>query len=501
MKAQRIIQIFTFVGILTVSTLPDVSFADNSEACRVPDTKWSAVSLGFPVKNERLKYIPKPKILVVPFHPSDAPSFSFGQKEKDTFLQSGKDIFELSSGKSQIDFIFSPTVMLKITTAEMDKFKINAQQTYLKDFENDQYGFVLNLIKEVDRTIDYTGIDSVFLYGISKNSSQEIASAFAFTSDMSFVGNSSKRLDGRPWFEPIKTNEKVISNAVLMYNRSELWVITHELLHNYGLTDLYGASNTPVGLSRMANASDETLLTYEKWVLGWHPEQEVSCISGDESQKVSKFLFDTRSKEQIALVRPNNSNDMYVLETSILKRNLILSFYKLTNDARPPIEYYSYSNGKSGINLTEYGFIGKTYQGERYSVLIHSITDSLATVYMYPSSAANSPEVQKLMYEANEGSRLIEAKAAAELKAKLEAEAKAAAELKAKLDADAKTAAELKAKLEAEAKAAAELKAKQEAEAKAAAQKKTTITCVKGKLSKKITAVKPKCPTGYKLKK
>ena len=40
-----------------------------------------------------------------------------------------------------------------------------------------------------------------------------------------------------------------------------------------------------------------------------------------------------------------------------------------------------------------------------------------------------------------------------------------------------------------------------EAEAKAAAQKKTTITCVKGKLSKKITAVKPKCPTGYKLKK
>lgn len=28
-----------------------------------------------------------------------------------------------------------------------------------------------------------------------------------------------------------------------------------------------------------------------------------------------------------------------------------------------------------------------------------------------------------------------------------------------------------------------------------------TITCVKGKLTKKVTAVKPKCPTGYKLKK
>jgi len=168
------------------------------------------------------------------------------------------------------------------------------------------------------------------------------------------------------------------------------------------------------------------------------------------------------------------------------------------------------------------------------------------------------------------------ANAAAELKAKQEAEAKAAADA---------AAAELKAKQEAEAKAAAdaaaaELKAKQEAEAKAAADaailklqleefnevsddykemmkkivqmklifpftssllgmetkmkklpiilgedlttaranitnvnkwlddnkkvwektQKMVITCVKGKMTKKVTAVKPKCPAGYKVK-
>jgi Neocarzinostatin family len=33
------------------------------------------------------------------------------------------------------------------------------------------------------------------------------------------------------------------------------------------------------------------------------------------------------------------------------------------------------------------------------------------------------------------------------------------------------------------------------------AQPKKTITCVKGKKSKKVTAVKPVCPAGYKLKK
>jgi hypothetical protein len=108
--------------------------------------------------------------------------------------------------------------------------------------------------------------------------------------------------------------------------------------------------------------------------------------------------------------------------------------------------------------------------------------------------------------------KAIAAKAAAELKAKQDAEAKAAAdtavaELRAKQEAEAKAAAELKAKQEAEAKAAAEkaaaeLRAKQEVEAKAkaAASKKTTISCVKGKLVKKVTGVAPKCPAGYKLK-
>ena len=69
-------------------------------------------------------------------------------------------------------------------------------------------------------------------------------------------------------------------------------------------------------------------------------------------------------------------------------------------------------------------------------------------------------------------------------------------------NAEAKALAELKAKQEAEAKALAELKAKQEAEAKtkAALSKKITITCVKGKTIKKVTAVNPKCPSGYKKK-
>ena len=86
-------------------------------------------------------------------------------------------------------------------------------------------------------------------------------------------------------------------------------------------------------------------------------------------------------------------------------------------------------------------------------------------------------------------------------KAKQEADVKAAAELKAKQEAEARAAAELKAKQEAEVKAAADkLAAEKLASAKLASLKKTTISCVKGKLTKKVTGIKPLCPAGYKKK-
>ena len=124
---------------------------------------------------------------------------------------------------------------------------------------------------------------------------------------------------------------------------------------------------------------------------------------------------------------------------------------------------------------------------------IQNSGDQFDTAQAYPEviEAANKFLADQIM---------LEEKAASELKIKKEAEVKAAAELKAKQEAEAKAAAELKAKQEAEVKAAADLKAKKESEAMATLLKKTTITCVKGKLVKKVTGVKPVCPKGYKKK-
>jgi hypothetical protein len=107
------------------------------------------------------------------------------------------------------------------------------------------------------------------------------------------------------------------------------------------------------------------------------------------------------------------------------------------------------------------------------------------------STEANIAKAKKLDLEAK-----VKAEAEAKAKAEAEAKAKAEAEAKAKAEAEAKA----KADAEAKAKADAEAKAKAEMEAKAKADAQKSITCVKGKLKKKITGTNPKCPKGYKKK-
>lgn len=57
-----------------------------------------------------------------------------------------------------------------------------------------------------------------------------------------------------------------------------------------------------------------------------------------------------------------------------------------------------------------------------------------------------------------------------------------------------------RARESAAAAAAAATAPSKVAEEKVVTNKKKTISCSKGKVTKKVTAVNPKCPTGYKKK-
>lgn len=531
----RIKSAIIVLSSLIISLLPAIANAQPVSACRISTSENQIVSLGSPFKPERLSYIDNPKILVMPYRLKGEPDFNFDVKEKDIFLRSSENIFKLSSEKSKVSFVFSSVVDLSITAKEMDDISRNVKDTWQRDYANSTWGLVKKMITDQDKLIDYTNISGVVLVGSSKITSAWIAEAMMMTKN-----------PFNPWFAQIATDEGPISNAVLIYNQLgdiNSTTLTHEIMHLYGLTDLYGAATSP-NHSLMSDGI-LNLLGIEEWVLGWLPDENVKCLNLDSELSINSIenkLSIKRSNRSQIIVIPTGSKAALIIEQVYQAGKNHLLYYNLDNDARPAITAFR-DDRNYGLFIDVSTTMGasKILTGKMFNLLVENNDGKEILFRLIPPSLMNTDEAKKLISTAEVNRQNAElkvkeeaaAKAAAELKIKQEAEAKVAADLKAKQDAEAKAAADLKAKLEAEAKvvadkAAAELKAKQEAEAEAklaadkiaadlkikqeaeakvaaekaaaAARKKTTITCVKGKLTKKVTAVKPVCPKGYKKK-
>ena len=480
-KPNRLVLAVWFL-LSQLAYLPQASAASIDD-CRINASRFQVVSLGFPLRAERIAYFSKPKILVVPFQLKDNPSFVFTNAMKNDYLTAAENISSFSSGLSKVEFVFAPTISTELTNADMDQLKINQREQFQKDETKSTYGFVRKFLTDHDSRLDFTGINGVILAGSSTSAFSDIAEAFMFWNK-----------PDNPWFRPMETAEGQISNAVLLDNHSSQQTITHEIMHMFGLTDLYGSDTGPGRLSLMAS-NELNLLSYEKWVLGWLPNSEVQCFTNLAQNSLTTFSFDYTKNDQLAIFRaPENEN--YIIETTKVNGTRYLAFYSLNNEGRPPLTFFQEraQAQSGGVEIENHLVIGTQLKSTKYTLLVSNLDSSSITLNIAPAAQTDSKEFKDLVAKSSEIKNKIEqeiqnkARAAAELKAKQDAEERAATE--------AKLAADLKAKQDAEAKAAADKAAAQ----KLASQRKSTITCVKGKLVKKIIAVSPKCPSGFKKK-
>ena len=273
-------------------------------------------------------------------------------------------------------------------------------------------------------------------------------------------------------------------------------VFAHEYGHLLGMYDYYiqgtgssGKSPGPFDLMGNTTGNANTFFGFQRWVQGWLDEDDVICDLN---------------------INSSTSHTLVPLNSKIGKR---LYVYPIDGTTALMVEYRTDSefdtlNGNDGllvylIDMKVASSEGPISIQPSEQDLVLNPRDDVERYSRAPLSSGQSVRVGDFVVVAGEVSQdraAFRVLTRVEFQAKQEAEAKAASELKAKQEAEAKAASELKAKQEAEAKAVSELKAKQEAVAKVAV-KKTTITCTKGKLIKKVSAVKPKCPAGYKLKK
>ncbi|MFM1905799.1 MAG: hypothetical protein RIT32_595 [Actinomycetota bacterium] len=411
--------------------------------CRISTAPWQTVSLGFPMAAERLTGKAAPKLLVLPYRLSDRPDYNFGEEAKKDYLAAAEQIARFSAGKSKPTFVFSDVINIPEKVSDMVILRQNQQQQWQKDEAKSTWGFIRRLIALSDPKIDFTGIDGVIMHGSSTSNDSWIAEAMMF---------SKNPID--PWFRTIQTAEGEILNAVLLDKRTTVDTITHEIMHLYGLTDLYGSQNGPGTHSLMASNAD-ALLSYEKWVLGWIPDSQVQCIIEsseiDPNKTSTRIVIPATPAEQIVVIKKEKSGTAMVIDLQTSGAFRMLTFYSLDNELRPPIALHTTTLNRpsEGISVSNFSGVGAQLISPQYHLLVSNSTATELTLDLIPKAQLSNAAALISAAETN------------------------------------------RTRIQSELAAA-------KPTTQPAVTKKKTITCVKGKTIRKVTAKKPKCPAGFK---
>jgi M6 family metalloprotease-like protein len=519
---------FFSIGVLSLILQPTLSYAVPNSIdvvnCKLPHVSNtvgfpSLVRIGFPLPQERVQGSGVQRTLFVPIDFPDAPS-----KETPEGLIS------------------------KIVQPENARKFYSLQSNGLLTLQNDVHKSVLRMPQKSDeygnwsKNNDSWALDGPKLDSDIRQALGSFGKNFSYSSVAIVVTGESKAFKsmgasgwalsyGEEGFFFGQPNLKNVMYLVDKDGSSLSDVFIHEFGHLLGFIDLYstgylGDSTGPFDVMAYSWERSKSFLGWNLWLKGWIKDTQVVCLNSnaltDSEITLSSLIGNGETR---LIVIKESTNSAIVIEARLeteydqLGENAGLLVYRIRPGAVRPertVQIIPHKNPSTTKEVSP-----DFHDVERFRNAPLAEGKYIRERFLLVENQGQSKnEVRTLVswgLNANTRQRQIDgqSKAAAELKAKQEADAKAAAELKVKQDAEAKAAAELKAKQEADARAAAELKAAGEkitsdakteaarilAAAKAAAAKEIiTITCVKGKLIKKVTAIKPVCPVGYKKK-
>ena len=452
--------------------------------CKVKDYKLGSIRLGFPRNSDRVQQFGNTQnlILVIDF-PDARLTESLESVVSNTLLPATVEKFFNSNsfGKFSPKFSTFPAV---ITLNSLESsFAPSVTGGYFNNGVQQDHRMVKEAVSLAKLQGSLSGYSSINVFAPTSKSLGYYGSAFL---DL-----------------PIDVGGKTLMNSQLVGQVGTVnspvpsWkVFAHEYGHLLGMYDYYipGTGTTgksPGPFDFMGNTSGDanSFFGFQRWVQGWIEDSEVICDDTTNSSVINSLSPLNQNSGKKLYVHPIDGTLALVIEFrtesefDVLKGNDGLLVYLIDMKV---------ASLKGPISI----------QPSEQDIVL-SPRDDVEKYSRAPLSSGQTVKVKDLVIVAEDVSKeraTFKVLTSVEFQAKQGAETKAAEALKAKQDAEAKAAAELKAKQDAEVQAVAELKARQEAEAKAASTKKTTIICVKGKTSKKVTAVKPVCPAGFKKK-
>ena len=444
--AMRKATIWVVIFIQLIINLNTASAEIKSSECLLPASPFQNLSLGKPLAVERLGNRSSARIGVLPFYFSDGIVKKLSEWDKKDYENAATDVEKLSNQKVSIEIVFLPTVKAAETAAEFRDVYKN-QQTGWKELnlEKSTWGFVKRTILLADKETDFSNIDAVILEGGNIDKSVVIGEALQF-----FRGNQGNVVQNSAsdFFKSVFTQEGYIDNAILLDSHKGVSIIAHEILHNFGLTDLYGSESGPKSLSIM-DSDLSSMLNYEKAVLGWFPVEDFKCTELksvlDNSRVENALTIEDRKKDSIHLLKVSNDK-AYIIEVINKGKRSSLVVYLLEQNKRPPITVFYNPKVKFDglVDLNDVSSVGAFYTTPDFNLLVTNSTGNSVQLNLIPSSLTNSSMATQLIQKSlNNRTALVSTKTS----------------------------------------------------------RKVSISCVKGKTVKKVTSAAPVCPKGFAKKK
>ena len=541
-KAISSLKIFLVTSLLVSLLQPTAQAVPlEIEQCKLsePRTLYDGTSISFPAIEHRVPRVGSHSQLIVAVDFPDA-KFQFGDvKSYLETLANPKNISEfyetMSYGKVEIKFDIYPEV---ITLSKPFSYYLqNSKRPY--SGENPlQPGLIMEETREFLQSKSV--LQKYSALNIVETSMKATSEKFG---GMAFAGPSLSSYPNASSLYPAYNNVQLVIGSTYIYGPKDISMLfAHEIGHLFGFTDIYNLTDKSEPVEYLRHPFDTMGLqgfglgAWNRWLMGWVGDSQVVCL--DESTNVYetsisalnlkeglKAVVIRLSPKEVLIVEARrkdkydtfefdfkNYNGLAIhhLDTSIRSGKGAMKIY-YDEELAVPV-------GQGDLKILSMASLAaKIIEADEYlyykpsNVLIENLysdgTNNQVRISFRESALTNLKNAKAKSEAVKLEKATAELKAKQESEAKVAAAAKAAAELKAKQEAEAKVAAEakaaaeLKAKQEAEAKVAAEAKAALEAKAASeAVTKKTTIICIKGKAIKKVTAVKPKCPKGYKKK-
>ena len=485
--------ILTF-ALLNIWNSPAKALGDSIENCKIERNapfENSPVSIGFPIHPDR--YVGKTEInvLVASFELSDVKFTKKLDAYKQRDINTSDLISRLSRGKIKVNFEYTNQIYTHNRNLQQwQDLKAGQHEAYASQNElKSTWGFVREAMQAIDKEQDFSKVDTLVLQGPfdSKLASEEKTAVYEAFMTIS---------EAKGFFRPFVTNEKNVLNAFVMSGTFDWLSYAHELLHNFGLTDLYDLTGTLTGPLAykwsLFSSGNPTLFYWERWQLGWLNSSEVICFDMRNNNILNPTEITLNYKDQF-------SPKLIVIRTGAKSAYAI--------ELREPILLEHYRDSDRNKDISGQALVTYSLQSDRIPAPIRT-EDQPNQIVVDDLSAGGTRnlglfEVNIFDSELGQTKLGVWSKSLSTSSAAIDLKNIESQKRQNRLgQIEAKVLAEAKAKQEAEAKA------KQEAEAKALADKskltnnkiKQTITCIRGKSIKKITAYYPKCPLGFKKK-